>query len=342
MISSYIPGAMHAKRNKRKWIFILKVIFSLGVIAYVLWKVRKGKLVHGEEFSLWSIATDFGAAKLAFFVPAVLLVVLNIGLEASKWQILIRKYYRVNIITAVQAVLCGMAIGILTPNRVGEYGGRAFFLKHGKRAEVIAVTFIDRVGQMIITLLAGIAGMIFYLNLPEVSGKAWNYPAPATLLWSAVGLLVVVVVGYLLFGKRLKKKKLSGKGFFIRVRIALAEIRFQTIVAVLALSALRYVVFSSQYVLLMYSFGFSGNTLAAFGAVSVVFLIKSVIPFIAFTEVGVREGVAIEVMEGLGWATMMIFSSSLTLYGINILVPTLIGALLVYKLKLEERKEGTS
>src|SRR3954463_14477474 len=53
----------------------------------------------------------------------------NWGLEARKWQVLLKPLERLTFFTSFKAILSGVAFSINTPNRIGEYGGRIVYVQ---------------------------------------------------------------------------------------------------------------------------------------------------------------------------------------------------------------------
>jgi hypothetical protein len=107
--------------------------------------------------------------------------------------------------------------------------------------------------------------------------------------------------------------KWNSAAWIRKLRFALSHLPWAQIVVVLLLSVLRYLVFSTQYLLLMYAFGYTGGILLGYGMISLVFLGKSVLPVMGIFE--------------------MVVSSTLLLYLVNILLPTLVGVLALQQLR---------
>ena len=97
---------------------------------------------------------------------------------------------------------------------------------------------------------------------------------------------------------------------------------------------MRYLAFSFQYYLLLIAFGYQGSLLLALAMILAVFLIKSVIPSITLTELGIRESVAMVIMGGFAVSSFTAFSSTFLLYVINIILPALVGLFFLNRLKI--------
>lgn len=62
---------------------------------------------------------------------------------------------------AFKAVAAGVAFSQLTPNRVGEYGGRLLLLAPQHRWNAVTATLLGSIAQWIALLSGGLAGLSF-------------------------------------------------------------------------------------------------------------------------------------------------------------------------------------
>jgi hypothetical protein len=90
-----------------------------------------------------------------------------------------------------------------------------------------------------------------------------------------------------------------------------------------------------QYSLVFPVFGVSLGFGQVWGGMSVVFLVMAVVPTFTFlTELGLRWGASIQVLEIFSTNTIGIFATSFAIWLINLIVPALIGSLLIVSIKL--------
>ncbi|MBC8085177.1 MAG: flippase-like domain-containing protein, partial [Hymenobacter sp.] len=90
------------------------------------------------------------------------LVPVNWGIEAWKWWRLARHLEPVSFRRSFRAVLVGLTLGFVTPNRVGDYAGRIIELK-SRRLDALGAVFLGRYAQLVVTVLAGTAGLTYFL-----------------------------------------------------------------------------------------------------------------------------------------------------------------------------------
>lgn len=110
---------------------------------------------------------------------------------------------------------------------------------------------------------------------------------------------------------------------------------------ILLYSILRYIIFTSQYVLLILMFKVPVNVGTSFVLVSIVFLITAAIPTVALSELGVRGSVAIFVFglwfqhQGVAESeyTALVVTASALIWLVNIVLPAIIGSFFLFRLK---------
>jgi hypothetical protein len=89
-----------------------------------------------------------------------------------------------------------------------------------------------------------------------------------------------------------------------------------------------------QYSLVFPVFGIFLSFNQVWGGMSVVFLVMAVIPTFTFlTELGLRWGASIQVLEVFSTNTVGIFAASFAIWLINLVIPALLGSLLIVSIK---------
>ena len=269
----------------------------------------------------------------------VLLMPVNWGIEARKWQLAMRRDGGISFKDAFRAIFTGATMASFTPNRMGEYLGRILYVKEGRRVAAISLTMIGSVAQLLVTGVVGTLGLIRLLPLLRKQALAGNptmeWGLPLTLILVGVMLLGL---GFLYFQfPRLARQlaRIPGirkLGAFIKV---LENFDRNILLRILFLSFVRYIVFIIQYSLVFPVFSVWLGFGQVWGGMSVVFLIMAVVPTFTFlTELGLRWGASIQVLELFSSNTIGIFAASFTIWLINLVIPALIGSLLIVSIKL--------
>jgi hypothetical protein len=266
------------------------------------------------------------ATNAGYLFTVCILMFFNWGLEARKWQLLIAPYEKISLLRSLQSILTGITVGIFTPNRVGEFTGRIFFLEKADRVQASVKSIIGSVIQLSVTLIAGIIALWAYHK------NHYDKMAPLTYLFDpqkkytlllitlAVLILLLAIFRIPFFAKR--KHYLSA--FF--------NVKKTELLHVSVLAVIRYVVFTIQYYLILLVLGIEIEFSMACILIALTFFIMSIIPTFALTEVIVRSAVAVYIFNVLVPAQpVLVASASFLIWLINLAIPALIGSLFLGK-----------
>jgi len=271
-----------------------------------------------------------------------ILMFFNWGLEARKWQKLVHLLEEVSFIKAFSAILSGVSFSINTPNRIGEYGGRILYLRNENKLKAIAATIVGSFSQLIITIIFGLIGLLYYVNnYPPAVESSFLDPG----LWHKLLLTVLVVIcllTVLLYFRLTIILSIFEKIPFLRKAKAFVEIIVQypprELRYLLLLSALRYIVFSAQYLILLDALGMEFLWWQGFLLNSVIYLVMAGVPTLAIAELGVRGKVSIFFLGLLSTNTMAIIAATVGIWLINLVLPALFGSVLLLGVKIFKEK----
>lgn len=308
-----------------RWVRGGQVILTLAVLGYVAWWVRR------ESGSL-SLATLVPPrAGWGWALGAALAVPLNLALETAKWRVPLRGLLPGwGFGRAWQAVCAGITTGLFTPNRIGEYGGRLLFVPADQRWAAAAYTWVGRLAQMLATLIMGAVALGYLvlgpgLRLPVALPAALT---PMTGLALGIGL-ALLAAGLGIWGLPRLRFGARWQG----LRQAWTQVSPPVLAAMTGWALLRYAVFATQYVCLLYAFGAGLPVWLAFGLVGLVFWVKSLIPGLTLSELGIRESVALAIMVPYGVPATPVLAASLLLFSLNLLMPAIWGLGLLYRVR---------
>ncbi|HEU4472217.1 MAG TPA: lysylphosphatidylglycerol synthase domain-containing protein [Flavisolibacter sp.] len=292
------------------------------------------------EDSWLSIRSSLQSAEVLYLIGALLLVPVNWGLEAWKWKASVSSIHSLGFRDAFKAVLSGVSISVTMPNRVGEYLGRMMYLPEGNRLRAISVTLVGSLAQLLITVLAGTIGLMVLKNV-------WLDNFPGVRIWYrflVYGLMVAGGVLALVYFNVSGTTGLFRRWFraqrYLYLVEALQHFNNRLLWRIVFLSALRYLVFLLQYVLVFYLFDVHVPVLTIMAVTSVVFLAMAVIPSITLVEVGLRGEISIRLMGLFSANTLGIGFASITVWFINLILPAIMGSILILGLKIFRRKAG--
>jgi Lysylphosphatidylglycerol synthase TM region len=267
---------------------------------------------------------------------ALLLVLVNWGVEARKWQVLMRPLEKIKFIKAFRAILAGLAFSMNTPNRIGEFGGRVLYVQESHRWKAVSLTIIGSFSQVIVTLAVGLGGLIFLLNNQVTAIGISSYS-----IWVRVfffGTLLVtsfLILFYFRLGQVLKwvEKIPRMKGFLQHIAI-IESLPVTILLRTISLSLVRYMIFIIQYILLLQLFDVQVAIWHCFWLISVLYLVLTLIPTIALAELGIREQVSLLLFMLVSTNKLGIVGAATAIWFINLVIPALAGSLLFLSIKI--------
>jgi len=263
------------------------------------------------------------------------LMLINWSFEAIKWKILIEKIQKIKFLTSLKAVMAGITVSAFTPNRVGEFGGRIFFLESQNRTKAIVLTFLGNVAQLLVTIVVGAFLFAIYLAV-FTTLKNYFLIAIDVILFSVIILLIFI------YFKNERFKKYFLKLKFFRKHAEKINLFFtystKELLKILLFSFFRYVVFTLQFYFLLCIFDVEISFFSAIVLIGMTFSATTFIPTFAFTELGVRSSAAILFLGILSTNALGIALASISLWIVNIAIPALIGSFYILKIPIANRK----
>jgi len=272
----------------------------------------------------------------------VVLMLVNWGMEARKWQVLVQHVQPISFLNAFKSVLAGCSITMLTPNRIGEYGGRILYVEEGNRIKAISLTLVGSISQLLVTMLMGCMGLFFlrYFShnstrtlsvLPEFWGNV--------LIYLCVTITLVLTLFYLRLGwlVRMMEKVPALNKVVKHIRV-LDEFDNVQLIRILSLSFVRYLVFVLQYVLLLRVMQVEISFVTSFWLISVFYLVLAVAPTIGFIELPVRVSACWALLKFYTANELGVGAAALGIWLINLVLPAIVGSLLILGIKIVKEK----
>ncbi|MGI4806204.1 MAG: hypothetical protein ACRYFL_15665, partial [Janthinobacterium lividum] len=112
----------------------LSYLLKFGIVSLTIWfayrHINNNQNLHQFVNRIHKIGQTEVYSSL-FLVTVLMLI--NWLLEAVKWQYLTKLLEKMSLWKAIEGVFCGLTMAIITPNRIGEYGGRILYLPPRKR-----------------------------------------------------------------------------------------------------------------------------------------------------------------------------------------------------------------
>jgi hypothetical protein len=312
---------------KRIW-FWLRFTASIGVSGYTIWWLfQHGHTLHAALFH-WLNGANGPSLLVAFA-----LLPLNLWLDVALWRCLL-KPTQPSWKLAWEQAFAGYALLLPSPNRLGEYAGRLILVPATERLRAGTALFLSKLLMLVIVLSGALTAGSLLLNVQH------NFAYRELIKVTACGLLSVCII--LLISPRTIVRNLlrwplpqAINNWLLHLSDALQAIRI-TRSELLALSVLRYTVFTVQFAALLYAAGVTGDPQLAILLSATILGFKSLLPSLMLYEIGMREAVTLSVLQVVGLPEAPGIAASLALYALNILLPAAMGAisLWLYKPKL--------
>ena len=303
-----------------RWVKIFIMVAAYGYLIYTFINFE-----HYEDFSYYF--KTHGLENLKYLLCCLVLIPLNWLLESLKWKQVLSKIQVLSVWQAIKSVLIGLTSGFFTPNRVGEPVGRSMFLADGNKTKGVICSLICTLAQSFATLFFVCIAIVLACNFVVELGQI-----PQILLIRNIGIIAAITV-FLLYltipfwvGRlKLKSEKLQN------IARAISLISYASLLKVSLYSIVRFAVYSFQYYLMLKFFAVDIHFYTAMVLIPINYFLVSIIPSVAFAELGIRGSSALLVMETLLGNTLGVALAAMSLWFINYVIPMLVGSLLLIK-----------
>ncbi|GAB3199704.1 hypothetical protein ABID22_002422 [Pontibacter aydingkolensis] len=325
---------MNITSNRRFLLLSGKIL----VVLLTLFLLHQAIFTAPDALLSWRniLQTALDSSLTGLFLLVAILIPVNWGFEASKWHLLGNKLEPMSYARAYRAVMVGLTLGFITPNRLGDYAGRVLELKSRQRLEAIGAIFIGRFCQLVATVLVGSLGLLYFI-------LRFYWAAYPRVGLSVVFLLLALTAAMLVLlfhSKAMVAVVAAIKPLrpFVHYVAIMGEYTTSEISRLLLLSLGRYFVFLIQFILLLILFGVRLNPVEYASGVAGTFFLKSVVPSVSLlSDLGVRELSAMYLFGLLGEERLHVLSASLSLWLLNIAVPSAVGLYFVLRLRLARK-----
>ena len=316
----------HTTRFRKRINFIIKVVIGLvfvGVIGYQL-------LYEKDTDALWHSFLDRWSVENAW------MIVLAIGLmpvcwilEAKKWKLLMHPALRMSFRRAIGAVLGGVSLSLFTPNRIGEYGGRILFVPAKYNWRAVIATLVGSFAQNLVHLTFGSIAVVAFLMFSSVIPQAMRSGIGVlTAIVLSVGVLVYFRIPALsLWVEKFKPPKWLQRPW--RAFKYLQQITTHDLLIALGFSLAKYIVFSTQFVLLLVYFGVDVPVIWIFSGVAVMYLMQTGVPLPPFVDVVARSELAVLLWASFAVNELSVLAASFFIWVINLLIPAFFGLIAI-------------
>lgn len=265
---------------------------SLAVLAYAY----LGYLLITYDYYPQLLSHFAAADCLMWFclLFCLLLMPLNLLLEAVKWRCLLQGLVSMSLGESVRQVLKGLQGAFLTPARLGDYPARVTRIADsGIWPKAIAMGFVGSAALTAMNILGGVIALL--ASSISLSG-----------LDSCWVLIISIVSALLLMGLTVCFLKSAS-------------------LPVIGWSALRYLVYSLQFILVLRFVGVDVEWPMLFVLVPIYYMLVTVIPAVPAADPAIKGSVSALVFSCVTTNVAPIALAAVLLWAVNTVIPMLFG-----------------
>ncbi len=262
----------------------------------------------------------------ATLVWVVLMMFVNWALEVLKWKYLVGRIEVISYWTAVKSVFCGLTWAIFTPNRIGEYGGRVMLLKPRNRASGAVAMGVGLFAQLVLTSVFGAFAIAWFIST--------YLPTPETVRFGVWLLALIYALAFIIlyFNVHWVDKLVGRFAFLKKIKpffSILEDFSSQELLKVLMLSLARFVIFTSQYVLLMLVILPELPVMPMILMIFILFFVQSAVPSLDIFDFSVRSFVASNLYSYITTQELAVMAIVSCIWFVNLILPAIIGSFFV-------------
>jgi hypothetical protein len=319
-------------RKVSHWLNLLIKAVLFVALAALLYR----QVLHNADLHHFLNEFREGISRKAWLMLSAvgMLTFVNWGIETIKWRLLILKLRPITWRKCVKGILFGITFSLFTPNRIGEFGGRVMAITQNRMPAFVS-SLVGSFSQIVVNFTLGGLGLLAFLVI-------WQHQHIYVLAVFALLLLIIITVMHLAYYnlevwsnllQRIRMLRKISQYIDIVKRYSAKDLfRLQS------LSAFRYLVYSTQYVLMLMIFGVKLNMIKTLVVVASIFFVQMALPTIALLDLGIRGNVAVFFLFPFTENALGIVAATFGLWLMNLIIPGIIGGIVAINFKFF--KEG--
>nr|WP_317126413.1 hypothetical protein [Pedobacter psychroterrae] len=305
-------------------------MLKAAIVVLAFWFIYRKLSTNENLVAFNDLLKQISQLEIILILATVgFLMFINWGLEALKWRKLIFRVEKISTWRAIESVFCGLTWAVFTPNRIGEYGGRVFFLSPKRRIIGIVVMAVGNIGQMVLTNIFGAIALCLFINkFIDMDYRLFYALVVLSMMFCLFFILFYFNIrwlnGILLSFRVTRKYK---KFYSVLSRYQTAEL-----LGILMFCLARYIVFSTQYFILFNWLIPEIHSLDILMMVSILFFVQSTLPSLDIFDIGVRSVTAAYFFGFVTTQDIAVIACIAIIWLINIIIPAILGSYFVFKL----------
>ncbi|MFH1761586.1 MAG: lysylphosphatidylglycerol synthase domain-containing protein [bacterium] len=302
----------------KRIIFTVKICFTLLLIVLIFNQIKLAEFVK--------LFTGIG---IKFLLLSFTLMPLQIFLQTWRWHLLLNKNHVSSTFSqSLKSFLGGYALGSISPGRFGELG-KSLFFGHGEIKRVLFLCFVERYYILLPIFVFGLAAMTIHVLIFPIPGKFYSVIG----IGAFAILFLLILLPFAWFRKLVagfvnKFNSNSSLGMWPGTDKML-------FIKALGLSSIIHIILIIQFCILIRGIN-SDHLIFIKSAVGIsqTFMLMSLLP-VSFGNLGVRELSLAYFCTSMPMEGSVAVTGGILLFIINLLIPTLMGALPVILIKAQ-------
>lgn len=333
----------------------IRTTVNLVVTAGLAYALHRQFFVANDFLALWggfrqNVHRDFAA----WIVGIAALMPVNLYLEGFKLRSALPEELRPAWRSVFGQVCAGIAVGLWTPGRVGEFAGRLARTAPVQRGPILAATALGGVAQWSPLLIGGGAAVLLWRTAVPVTavsdasgvlGALHRYLYGDLARWLGLGSVVVGVGASVLFfaiadlARAVKRWRFPGRIAALGARLRIGALLRADFLrafraergALFAASVARYLVYLAQMSAAFVAFGIDVGLGAAILATAALLLLHGFLPVPPALQAVARIEFALLLFAYRDPNEVAIAAASLFVFALNLALPAFVGWLFIVR-----------
>ena len=307
--------AAKMKRNK-PYLRIFNTLLILAAYAYLAYRL----LIFDDYSSFFTAFRSVDIWSWLTLFAVVLLMPLNVCLEAGKWRLLLRDIEPMTIWGAQRQVYYGYVGAFITPYHAGDYPARAMLIKDkGNWSAAVGLGLVGTVALLVVELIIGVPATWLYASYDQ------SMPMQTFAVAFVVLVLLMSFLPHLV--KYLSRRKWKTTQMQQLV-MALSKMSYARFMRIIGWSFLRYMVWGLQMALALHFCGVSMLPVEYLIAIPFYYMVIAIFPSMPVLNIAIRGSWSLIIFDTFTDNTAGIALAVLLIWLINTVMPMLIGSIL--------------
>jgi len=309
---------------------ILANLLKVAIVAFAFWFIYNKLTKHNDLKAFLKLLDSIPNQEVWLVLGSVVVLMLfNWGLEAVKWKQLIKRVEQISLWRSIESVFCGLTWAVFTPNRLGEYGGRVFFLSPKRRIIGVVAMTVGNIGQLVLTNVFGAIAVCVFVH---------RFIPTEPILFAAVcGVAIIFALFFIVFYFNIKWLN----GLLLSIKFTRKYKKFYSVLAryqkkellqILLFCIARYAVFTTQYLIMFIWLIPDLNVMDIVMLVPILFFVQSTLPSLDLLDIGIRSVTALFFFKYVTTQNTAVVACIASIWLINIIIPAILGSYFVFKL----------